>query len=84
MISSETSYQKQKDIVNCLRYTILRRKKTGKVVYAQYHRGYKDKGSLRLPSDFHGIRPYKDKEDRRHLVQHPLLQEDFLSVEDGA
>jgi len=58
--------------------------KKKKVVYAQYHRGYKDKGSLRLPSDFHGIRPYKEKEDRRQNVSHPLLSENFSTVEDGA
>lgn len=55
-----------------------------KVVYPQYHRGYKDKGSLRLPSDFHGIRPYSDKEDRRKKITHPLLRENFSGVEDGA
>lgn len=49
----------------------------GTVRYPQRKRGYTDKGSRRLPHQYHGIPPYSDeKEDRRHLVQHPLLYEE--------
>lgn len=38
------------------------------------HRGYRDKGSRRLPHEFHGDPPVKpNRDDRRHLVNHPLL-----------
>ena len=62
---------------NLLKISDLTKKQKGKIVYPQYHRGYKDKGSLRLPSEFHGERPYKEKEDRRQKVSHPLLVEKF-------
>lgn len=67
-----------------LKITDTSKSKQGKVVYPQFHRGYKDKGSLRLPSDFHGIPPYSEKEDRRTNVYHPLLSDNFSTVEDGA
>jgi len=41
----------------------------------QRARGYKDKGTLRPPHQFHGDPPLRDgeKQDFRHLVGHPLL-----------
>lgn len=45
-----------------------------------YRRGYKDKGSTRLPSEYHGEPPLKpEREDRRHLIKHPLLEEESSS-----
>jgi len=45
-----------------------------KVVYPQKARGYKDKGTLRPPHEFHGDPPVSpQKLDYRHLVGHPLL-----------
>jgi hypothetical protein len=42
----------------------------------QFRRGYNDKGSLRLPHEFHGERPSAEERiDRRNNVAHPLLKE---------
>lgn len=39
-------------------------------------RGYRDKGSCRLPHEHHGIPPTpEEREDRRPLVHHPLVQQ---------
>jgi hypothetical protein len=49
-------------------------------------RGYNDKGSLRPPHCRNRLFPTSDteREDRRNLVQHPLLKEDIFSgVEDA-
>jgi len=47
------------------------------VTYPQRARGYKDKGTLRPPHEFHGDPPVKaQKMDLRHLVGHPLLSGD--------
>jgi len=67
-----------------LKVTDLTKEKTGKVNYPQFHRGYKDKGSLRLPHEYHGDRPVgPERLDRRQNIKHPLLGENFLQVEDG-
>lgn len=57
-----------------------------KVKKPVYRRGYKDKGSLRLPHENHGDRPISSIErvDRRQKVMHPLLRENFLAVGDDA
>lgn len=48
-----------------------------------FRRGYKDKGSRRLPHERHGEPPYKEKEiDRRYLIKHPLA--DFVRRETSA
>lgn len=69
--------------IRAIKITDLTKKNRTKVVYPIFHRGYKDKGSLRLPSDSHGIRPYKEKEDRRPLVFHPLVREILIQGEEN-
>jgi hypothetical protein len=70
--------------IKLLKIKDLQKKDKRKVLYPQFHRGYKDKGSLRLPSEYHGDRPLKtEKEDRRSKVAHPLLGEDFYTVEES-
>lgn len=50
-----------------------------------YRRGYNDKGSRRLPHEFHGDPPQKkEKEDRRKHISHPLLEEIKLQAESVA
>lgn len=52
------------------------KEKVHRVKRPQRHRGYRDKGSGRLPHEKHGEPPVKpDREDRRPLVNHPLLRE---------
>lgn len=50
-------------------------KKSNRPIHrGQRIRGYRDKGSRRLPHEFHGDPPIPEqREDRRHLVRHPLL-----------
>lgn len=52
-------------------------KDTRPVSKPQFRRGYNDKGTLRLPHEYHGERPYRDntdRVDRRSQVAHPLLR----------
>lgn len=45
------------------------------VVYPKRARGYRDKGTLRPPHEFHGDPPVPPpKLDLRHMVGHPLLR----------
>lgn len=50
----------------------------GPIRRTQRVRGYRDHGTLRPIHQYHGIPPSSDveKEDRRHLVAHPLLKEE--------
>jgi hypothetical protein len=54
-----------------------------KVIMPIFRRGYKDKGSLRLPHENHGDQSQKEIEriDLRQKVKHPLLEK-YLADED--
>jgi hypothetical protein len=56
------------------------------VKYPQFHRGYKDKGTLRLSHEKHGIPDYSsdpERPDRRSLVYHPLLRDVDRKLDEG-
>lgn len=50
-----------------------------------YRRGYKDKGSLRLPHENHGEKPISliERIDRRQNVTHPLLGKNLADEDDA-
>lgn len=72
-------------ISRTLKFNDRNKKDTRPVRKPQFRRGYNDKGTLRLPHEYHGERPYSDNTnriDRRKQVAHPLLSEG-LTFSDG-
>lgn len=65
-----------------IKFKSLTTENTQPIHKGQRVRGYRDKGSRRLPHEFHGDPPLTEqREDRRNLVRHPLVG-DWEEIQD--